>query len=374
MIQRIFILSLLFITLISVNAQSPLTYLGDAYNSEAITTFIKSLDNKTEEAFLPNVKTYKITGNEKGCVLEFNSDLSLYRTTLHDSGYTFKSYKKELPYKVKWGQTLAQIEASIGSLEIVGDNQFVKRYSTDNDITDMYFTDGKLSMIRMTAMPELLKTKAPDVFKSWGIRLFPDGNVMEGNCLDSIGTMMWGNKTAIYKGEWSYGLPHGQGEYVDSFGNKYSGEFKLGFFWGKGDYYSKSYGYSYTGDFVMGKRQGKGKITYSNKTGYDGDWFQDEMRGYGKYVAGDAYMYEGLMYANNFNGKGKLTTPDGYITGSFKNGKPNGYCEQITQDGSQQLKGTWKNGIKEGKFELISSGVSKVLYFESDIEVVKNPD
>ena len=371
MIKRAFILLFLFSASNSLRGQSSLSYLGTSYNNEQLSTFLKSLEGKQEEAFLPYLKTYKQTYLRGGIIVEFNSDMALYRLTMYDSGYTFSEFKQELPYKVKWGQTLEEIQKAIGDLEPVNENPFVKRYSTDYDITDFYFTDGRLSMVKATATNELLKQKTSEVFKAWGIRLLPDGKVLEGNCLDGQGTMMWGEKTAIYKGEWSYGLPHGKGEYVDSFGNKYSGEFKLGYFWEKGDYYSKSCGYSYSGDFVMSKRQGNGKITYSNKTGYDGEWFQDEMQGQGKYVNADSYMYEGTMFANNFNGKGKLTTPDGFIDGTFKNGKPNGYCVQKTTDGSQQLKGTWKNGKKHGKFELISSGTSKTIYFDNDIEVVQ---
>ena len=85
--------------------------------------------------------------------------------------------------------------------------------------------------------------------------------------------MMWGNGAATYQGEWSYGLPHGKGQYIDSFGNKYDGEFKLGFFWGQARFFSETYKYSYTGEFVMGKKHNKGRITYANKTAYDGQWF-----------------------------------------------------------------------------------------------------
>lgn len=373
MTKRIFILISIFYIYTNSQAQSPLTYLGTSYNNPAYVQFLNTLKGSYEEAFLPYLKTYKQTYVKAGAVVEYNSDLAVYRLTLYDSGYTFNRFKQELPYKVKWGQTLAEIQKEIGDLEPVNENPFVKRYSTDNDITDFYFTDGRLTMIKATATNELLQKNAPEVFKAWGIRLLPDGKAMEGNVLDGVGMMMWGNNTAIYKGEWSYGLPHGKGEYVDSFGNKYSGDFKLGYFWGQGDYYSKSYAYSYSGDFVMSRRQGTGKITYSNRTGYDGEWFQDAMQGQGKYVNADSYMYEGAMFANNFNGKGKLTTPDGFIDGNFKNGKPNGYCVQKTTDGSQQLKGTWKNGKKYGKFELISEGTTKTIYFDNDIEVVQDP-
>ena len=72
-----------------------------------------------------------------------------------------------------------------------------------------------------------------------GIRLIPDGKKIDGNIVDGQGSMKWGDGVAVYKGEWTYGVPHGKGQYVDSFGNKYEGDFKLGFFWGQGKFYSK---------------------------------------------------------------------------------------------------------------------------------------
>ena len=369
--MRIFQITLIILFAITSNAQSVESYLGQAYNSKELTKLRSKLSvNTSIESFLPYQKIYKVEYPDNGLVMEYNTNLTLFRISLYDSGYAYKQYKLELPFSLNWKMSQLEIESQIGALEILSDNPFKKRYTKDNSITDFYFTNGRVSGFKIVASNSLLQTKRQDVFKGWGIRLLPDGTKIEGDVVSGDGTMMWGKNAAVYKGEWSYGLPHGKGEYVDSFGNKYSGNFKLGFFWGNGNFFSKNYGYSYSGEYVMGKKHGQGKINYSNKVAYQGSWFRDEMRGLGKYVMGQDYYYEGIMLNNSFNGKGELHTPDGTITGSFKNGKPNGICEQKTQDNTQSLKGKWVNGIKQGKFTLVSFGVDKVVYYENDIEMV----
>ncbi|MBT8326265.1 MAG: hypothetical protein KJP21_00995 [Bacteroidia bacterium] len=369
---RVLLLVASFVVLSNVTAQSPLTYLGKGLNSLEVVNYTSKLErNETIESFLPFQKTYKLDYLSSGATLEYNSDMGLYRISMYDSGYTYNQYALELPYGLSWGMTESQIEAKIGNLEENRENPFKKLYTTDNDITEFYFLDGQISVIKVTATTQKLKEHYISVYRGWGVRLLPDGQYVSGDVVSGNGIMKWGKDIAIYEGEWSYGLPHGKGEYIDSFGNKYSGEFKLGFFWGEGAYYSKTKGYSYTGNYVMGKRHGKGKVTYVNKSGYDGGWFQDLMQGKGVYVMGTSYYYEGEMVNNNFNGKGYLKTPDGSITGSFKDGKPHGYCEQVSEDKTQAMKGNWVNGRKEGSFTLYAFGTEKKMYFENDIEIIE---
>ena len=73
---------------------------------------------------------------------------------------------------------------------------------------------------------------------------------------------------------------------------------------------------------------------------------------------------------NQFYGQGKLVSPEGYVDGSFRNGKPHGYCKQVVNGSQTSLSGTWVNGKKEGDFELYSpiSG-SVTVQFENDIEM-----
>lgn len=354
---------------LSALAQDVTGIIGEAFNSAQPQAFVQSLDDEPQENFLPYLRTYKLDYFLSGVSVELNSDMAVYRVSLYDSGYTYHSFKGGLPLGVEWNQTETEIEDKIGNLEEVRTNPFVKQFSTDDYVLDFYFLDGRLYLMRCTVTPKKLTENAQNILQSWGIRLLPDGKPIKGNVLDSVGSMMWGENAAIYEGEWSFGLPHGSGQYVDSFGNKYEGEFKLGFFWGRGDFYSAQQGFSYRGDFVMGKKHGKGKISYTNKIGYAGDWFQDIMQGNGTYVMGTNYFYEGAMYNNNFNGKGKLTTPDGTIEGSFKNGKPHGFCSQKTSDGFQELKGVWVNGKKEGEFTLIVNGRASKHLYKNDEEI-----
>ncbi len=370
--NRVSLVALSLILFMGVEAQSPLTYLGKGLNSMEVSQYTSKLDkNETIESFLPFQKTYKLDYLSSGATLEYNSDMGLYRISMYDSGYTYDQYKLELPYGLKWGMKESQIVAKIGNLEENRENPFKKLYTTDTDVTEFYFLDGQISVIKVTATTQKLKETYVDVYSGWGVRLLPDGVPVSGDVISGNGVMKWGNNLAVYEGEWSYGLPHGKGEYIDSFGNKYSGEFKLGFFWGEGAYYSATKGYSYTGSYLMGKRHGNGKVTYVNKSGYEGDWFQDMMHGTGVYIMGTSYYYEGEMKNNNFNGKGYLKTPDGSITGSFKDGKPHGYCEQITEDKSQAMKGRWVNGKKQGKFTLVAFGIEKQMVFENDIEIIE---
>jgi hypothetical protein len=76
------------------------------------------------------------------------------------------------------------------------------------------------------------------------------------------------------------------------------------------------------------------------------------------------------MRDNAFNGKGVLYTKDGYIKGTFKSGKPHGYCVQFASQSGQMLKGNWVNGSKEGEFIKTIFGYDQKVIFKNDIEQV----
>ncbi|PWY92261.1 MATH and UCH domain protein [Aspergillus heteromorphus CBS 117.55] len=63
----------------------------------------------------------------------------------------------------------------------------------------------------------------------------------------------------------------------------YSGEFKKGYFHGKGKHIS-DLAATYVGDFVLGKRTGSGFMEYPTGDTYDGDWFDGICHGQGTYV------------------------------------------------------------------------------------------
>ncbi|MGB1038967.1 MAG: hypothetical protein ACPGYY_09995, partial [Bacteroidia bacterium] len=322
--------------------QSPENLLGLTYNSLEISKLIGAFNtDNPEESFMPYQKVYKLDYPKDGIYMEFNSDVALYRVALYDSGFRYQKYAGPLPYGIEWGMSLADVEERTSVLDFTDQNIFIRKRITEDYSMDFYFSGNGLNHIKITSTIKRLRDKKDHVLQSTGIRLLPDGQTLSGNVLDGIGTMMWGNGAAKYQGEWSYGLPHGKGQYIDSFGNKYDGEFKLGFFWGKAKFFSDAYQYSYTGQYVMGKKHNFGKIIYSNKTSYEGDWSQDLMEGQGTYFAGPNYVYKGMMKSNSFNGKGSLETPAGVITGSFKNGKPHGICTQVSKDLTQSVKGNF---------------------------------
>ncbi|GES66331.1 MATH and UCH domain protein [Aspergillus terreus] len=66
-------------------------------------------------------------------------------------------------------------------------------------------------------------------------------------------------------------------------GDYYSGEFKKGYFHGKGMHVS-DLGATYNGDFVLGKRHGRGLMEYPTGDTYDGDWFENQCHGQGTFV------------------------------------------------------------------------------------------
>ncbi|KAG5298661.1 MATH and UCH domain-containing protein [Histoplasma ohiense] len=87
-------------------------------------------------------------------------------------------------------------------------------------------------------------------------------------------------------------------------GEYYSGDFKKGYYHGKGTHISDS-GATYTGDFVLGQRHGKGVMEFASGDTYDGDWFEDERNGQGTFVerkTGNKYV--GGYRAGKRHGKG----------------------------------------------------------------------
>lgn len=362
-----------FMLLSQAHAQSVEKILGQPYVSMTTTDFLNTLSTtKPEEEFLPYLRLYRQSYYEDGISIDFNSDIAAYRIMLYDSGYTFKKYINPLPYNLKWGMKLPEIEDITGIHDPMDGNEFATKLITQRYQIEFYFTSKKLSHIRITAMPSLLEVNKEILQAANQMRLLPNGVKQDGNVIDGEGTMVWGNGTAVYKGQWSYGLPHGRGQYLDTFGNKYDGDFKLGFFWGQGDFYSKAYGYSYSGAYAMSAKHGEGRIQYRNNIKYQGYWVQDNMHGGGVYSVGDRYTYSGEVIQNKLTGKGTVVTPEGTITGTFKDGKPNGICTQATKDNLQSVTGPFVNGKKNGKFTAVVMGEERIIFYENDVEVVPN--
>ena len=190
-------------------AQSPEKLLGKPLTSAPISKYIKSIENeKPIESFLPYLRILKLDYLQSGLSMEYNTDIVLSKISLFDSGYTYKRYKGDFPFNLKWGLNIDQVQDKTGGLDFVPDNQYVRRMSSNDFQMDFYFEDGGLYHIRITATLKTLQNNPTELMAATGIRLIPDGKKLDGNIIDGEGSMMWGNGTAIYKGEWAYGVPH----------------------------------------------------------------------------------------------------------------------------------------------------------------------
>ncbi|HAV26551.1 MAG TPA: hypothetical protein DCX01_10275, partial [Bacteroidetes bacterium] len=199
------LLSLLFVSINLCSAQSPTSLIAQPYNSLELTTLRASFDtlNPVREAMIPATRVYQEEYMAEGISMQYNRDFALIRISLYDSGYTYKAYKHELPKNTKWGMTLDQVQKRTGLLDIDEVNIYVRRNVTEDDVTDFYFTDGKLDHIKITATIVSLENNLANVVKSSGARLLPDGKPREGNVVDGFGTMTWADGASMYKGQWS---------------------------------------------------------------------------------------------------------------------------------------------------------------------------
>lgn len=359
---------------IAASAQDILALLGQPYSSADLTDMRKNFRTvDPEELLIPAFQVLRIDYHKDGIRMEYNANTALYQVGLYDSGYSYNAYKGSLPFGIKWGMGYSQIEKKTGLLEFVKENEFIRRYADSLYQVDFYFTGNRLVHLKVSASPQTIIAHANEIQAATGFRLLPTGYRVDGNVNTGVGTMRWGTNAATYTGDWLYGVPHGRGEYVDSVGNTYTGEFKLGFFWGQGNFYSEAGKYSYSGGFVMGKKHGKGRISFTNGIVYVGEYMQDIMQGNGTYTMGQDYLYQGEFKNGQFNGKGKLTTQQGYIDGYFKDGKPHGICLQAIANGTYSIQGEFVKGIKQGPFTITNLGEVRTAIYQDDIEVKVGP-
>lgn len=144
----------------------------------------------------------------------------------------------------------------------------------------------------------------------------------EGGCKDGLAE---GSGTAAgkdtYWGEFSAGLPHGQGVYVTSAGSRYEGKIQQGKPHGRGSYIFSS-GHRYEGEFVDGKRHGKGTYIWPKGHRYEGEFVENQRTGKGRSRLTDGTIYDGDFVDGKYHGQGTLRLPDGrVIEGGFIEGK-----------------------------------------------------
>lgn len=158
---------------------------------------------------------------------------------------------------------------------------------------------------------------------------------------------------------------NGNGTFIDSLGNIYTGEWKDGTKNGHGTYTQKRRGEKYIGEWKDGKKNGKGEFT-RNAYKYVGQWKDDKKNGQGTSEStmksvnkeGNVEVVEGTKYVgewkdDKYNGQGELTegalihSRDDY-KGEWKNGEKNGQGISTWKDG-RKYEGGWKDGNRDGQ-------------------------
>ena len=208
--------------------------------------------------------------------------------------------------------------------------------------------------------------------EGFGCYIKNDGNIFKGDYkgdwIEGIGIIIYKNGD-IYEGEFIKGKRNGVGTYYYKDGKKFEGEWKDSKKNGKGIFYLNEKNiyegyweenrrildnYIENKEYIKKKEligDKKIKIEYIDGDIYKGEYNSETkiIEGIGEYIFDNGDFYKGYFENNLFSGKGNYFY-DGYnIIGIFKNGKPNGECEIIYNNGNK-LKGKFKNGKKEGIF------------------------
>ena len=374
MLKKILILSLSFGFLRIATAQnipSIIDWPGKAYSHSQVLPFVSKWDKDSTYTFFDAGLDYYMQSHlPHGIKISYNGNYTIQEVQLFDKGSRYERYQHPLPQDLKWGMNIDTV-FNIGLFELVDKNHLSLKFTMDHGVMQLYFSNDKLSSIKVTGNAEYLKLSDNQNLKTWGRRVLPNGKCINGDCEYGTGTMVWGAGTAsqaTYKGEFKYGMPHGNGRYETANGILYRGGFNLGFFWGEGNM-TMGGQYSYIGNYAYGKRNGEGKIKYEASAGYEGSWVNDTMEGKGKLQYSSTTVYTGQMADNMPNGFGKLASPDGSHEGYFKNGRPHGKGTAIHSNGGK-ITGTWKNGVKNGEF-IFTHPLTKeesIRYFRNDEE------
>ncbi|CAM4608507.1 unnamed protein product [Leuciscus chuanchicus] len=122
--------------------------------------------------------------------------------------------------------------------------------------------------------------------EGWGKRCYPSGNVYEGQWRNNIrhgeGTMRWVHLNQQYSGQWLNGIQDGKGTHT---------------------WFCKRVPCSqyprmneYRGEFSQGLRHGQGQFLYASGAVYSGEWKHNQKHGQGKYTCENGRVYEGEFH------------------------------------------------------------------------------
>ena len=189
----------------------------------------------------------------------------------------------------------------------------------------LLFSKTKSFQYRLSDVSENLFYLSPYITSDKSITIFlEDGNTYIGTLnkglFDGFGTLSSLDNKYLYTGEWKDGLKHGKGQLITE-KIKYSGKFENDVFSGNKGVLCDQKGNIYEGDFVNGKFEGYGHYKMSNGDNYIGQFKNGYFEGKGQLTDKKGNVFNGNFVKGQKDGFGLIVKSNGEtIEGKYKNG------------------------------------------------------
>ena len=189
----------------------------------------------------------------------------------------------------------------------------------------LLFSKTKSFQYWLTDVSENLFYLSPYITSDKSITLFlEDCNTYIGTLnkglFDGFGTLSSLDNKYLYTGEWKDGLKHGKGQLITE-KIKYSGKFENDVFSGNKGVLCDEKGNIYEGDFVNGKFEGYGHYKMSNGGNYIGQFKNGYFEGKGQLTDKKGNVFNGNFVKGQKDGFGLIVKSNGEtIEGKYKNG------------------------------------------------------
>ena len=189
----------------------------------------------------------------------------------------------------------------------------------------LLFSKTKSFQYWLSDVSENLFYLSPYITSDKSITIFlEDANTYIGTLnkglFDGFGTLSSLDNKYLYTGEWKDGLKHGKGQLITE-KIKYSGKFENDVFSGNKGVLCDQKGNIYEGDFVNGKFEGYGHYKMSNGDNYIGQFKNGYFEGKGQLTDKKGNVFNGNFVRGQKDGFGLIVKSNGEtIEGKYKNG------------------------------------------------------
>ena len=251
---------------------------------------------------------YKSKANSQllSCEWPYNSKLEkkILKLVEKSSPLEFGEKKLFIEQQLSLNDRYFELEKTLMNEELI-----IKNINSDNFIiTDLGgFYCGEVSNGKLNGFGILFNSKGDTVFIGKWNDNFP--NLMNGKLFQyhieknevylSDSTKLFISYSPIgdtYCGKKANNNSHnGQGEFIWTNDNAYSGDWSEGERTGLGSFFWAN-GYFYHGDFIKGKRSGNGKFYFTNGEIWDGYWVDGEFSGIGKKMSKEGDLLNKGLY------------------------------------------------------------------------------